>query len=43
MREGGYDIADQLFMDARGIPITRFSDQDKADYRVLREALIQAT
>ena len=43
MREGGYDIADQLFMDARGIPITRFSDQDKADYRVLRESLIQAT
>ena len=43
MREGGYDIADQLFMDARGIPITRFSDRDKADYRVLREALIQAT
>lgn len=43
MREGGYDIADQIFMDARGIPITRFSDQDKADYRVLREALIQAT
>jgi len=43
MREGGYDIADQLFMDARGIPITRFSDQDKADYRALREALIQAT
>lgn len=40
---GLHDVAVPFFMDARGVPSTRFSDQAKADCQVLRETLIRVT